>query len=297
MKILIGCLSFKELTGAELYCYELAKELLEQQHDVTLVAYEVGQPLLSKAWEIGLKVYKMQTLVDAMKIPNDTITPDVIHTQHQPVTETLINLFPNVPKVTTIHSELLDIEQPIFHESVKHYIAITPNVQKHLWKTTNLPLEKITTIENPIDGKRFNTDNTKDEGYVLLCGSINYLRIQMLEDIAKQTKKEKRKLIVIGKVFEAKAVELLKQKHITHINETEQVEKYVKNCHMVCGLYYGRAIIEGWLCGKSAYGYDVGLDGVIQDCNIYHPQTIPNIDNFLTHNATNKIVDIYNKIK
>jgi len=297
MKVLIGCLSFKNLTGAEYYCYELAKELLEQGNDVTLVAYEVGQPLLSKAWEIGLKVYKMQTLVEAMRIPNSTITPDVIHTQHQPVTETLVNLFPDVPKVTTIHSELLDIEQPILHESIKHYIAITPNVKEHLCNTTSIPKDQITIVANPIDGKRFNTDNTKDDGYILLCGSINYLRIQMLESIAKITKNQKRQLIVVGNLFEQKAIEILKQKHITQFNETNDIERYVKNCHMTCGLYYGRAIIEGWLCGKSAYGYDVGLDGVIQNCNIYHPQTIPDIDKFLTQNVTKQIVAIYNQIK
>jgi hypothetical protein len=291
MKILIGCLSFKNLTGSELYVYELAKELTDQGHNVTIVAYQVGGVMVSKSYECGFKVYSFEHYVNLINVINEVNKPDIIHCQHTAPTETLCVMFPNVPKIATIHSELLDEEMPIIHESIKHYIAITPNVKQHIIDKTLIPLENISFIGNPIDNTRFNKLDITNNNKVLLVGSINYLRYPMLEDIAKITKQENKKLIVIGSIHTPNAEKILKQKHIEYYPAMENVEQFVKECEATCGLYYGRTIIEGWMCGKYCYGYDVELNGNIKQMKIYQPPS--NIEDFYLKNVVNKITKLY----
>jgi hypothetical protein len=291
MKILIGCLSFKNLTGSELYVYELAKELTEQGHYVTIVAYQVGGVMLSKSYECGFKVYRFEYYVNLVNVINEVNRPDIIHCQHTAPTQTLIELFSNVPKIATIHSELLDEEMPIIHESIKHYIAITPNVKQHIINKTLIPLDDISVIGNPIDNTRFNKLDVTNNNKVLLVGSINYLRYPMLEDIARITKEENKNLIVIGDIYIKDTNEILNQKHIEYHSSIENVEQYVKQCEATCGLYYGRTIIEGWMCGKYCYGYDVELNGNIKQMKIYQPPN--NIKNFYLKNVVNKIIKLY----
>ena len=57
---------------------------------------------------------------------------DLIHTQHKPITEHICRLYPNIPKISTIHSEVIDLEIPYVHESIKKYIAIRPEIKDYL---------------------------------------------------------------------------------------------------------------------------------------------------------------------
>ena len=72
MKILIGCLFFSNLTGSELYVYELAKGLVENGFDVSVVASNIGGEVTNMASKIGVKVYNFQTLPKNIKF-------DIIH--------------------------------------------------------------------------------------------------------------------------------------------------------------------------------------------------------------------------
>jgi hypothetical protein len=54
LKVLISCLFFRTFTGSELYVYELAKNLIKQNCDVTVVS-QIGGPLTELAKKQGIK--------------------------------------------------------------------------------------------------------------------------------------------------------------------------------------------------------------------------------------------------
>jgi hypothetical protein len=54
IKVLIGCLFFRNLTGSELYVYELAKNLIKNNCDVTVIS-QIGGPLTDMANKVGIK--------------------------------------------------------------------------------------------------------------------------------------------------------------------------------------------------------------------------------------------------
>ena len=56
LNILLGCLSFSNLTGSELYVYELAKGLVKEGHNVSICS-SIGNPLSDIAKKLGVKLY------------------------------------------------------------------------------------------------------------------------------------------------------------------------------------------------------------------------------------------------
>ena len=59
IKVLIGCLSFANLTGSELYVFELAKQLVKQGCDVSICS-NLGHPMTTLAKPLGIKMYNLQ---------------------------------------------------------------------------------------------------------------------------------------------------------------------------------------------------------------------------------------------
>ena len=52
MNILLGCLSYKEYTGSEIYFYELSTALIDAGHTVSIFCLTKGAPLISKTKNI-----------------------------------------------------------------------------------------------------------------------------------------------------------------------------------------------------------------------------------------------------
>ena len=44
---------------------------------------------------------------------------DIVHIQHKPVAERMIQFYPEIDKIYSIHSEVIELENPIKHESIK----------------------------------------------------------------------------------------------------------------------------------------------------------------------------------
>jgi hypothetical protein len=63
LKVLISCLFFRTFTGSELYVYELAKNLIKQNCDVTVVS-QIGGPLTELAKNKELNVFHLNKLQD-----------------------------------------------------------------------------------------------------------------------------------------------------------------------------------------------------------------------------------------
>jgi len=284
LKILIGCLLFREYTGSEMYVYELAKNLVMDGHDVSVVSPNTEGPLHYLAESKSIKVYNFNNAPI-----NENF--DIIHCQHHPIVTTLLEVFKNAPFICTIHSEVIELENPVISEQIKKYIAIRPEIKIHLEKKFNIPSEKIEVIYNPIDGNRFNQNDTESSNSVLFVGTIDYLRKNTIFDLIQYTKDNKKELWIVGKNHGDYLNLVLQNSHVKYFNDTRDVERFTKKCGETAGILLGRTTIEGWMCGKHGWIYEVNSNGNILNKKL-HP--VPeDIEKFNSDIVTKKIKELY----
>ena len=314
IKVLLSCLFFKTYTGSEMYVYELARGLKKLNCDVTVLS-DINGPLSKIAQQQGIKTlpfneppgYKLGDGKWGFKTPqgNQVSQPnlmyktgdvdfDIIHTQHLPVTNKICELYPNIDKISTIHSEVIELENPVINEKIKKYICIRPEIQKHIVQNFNIPTESTEVIYNPIDSDRFNTKNIKDNDYVLFVGTIDYLRENAIKDLLFYTKSIGKEFWIVGENKSNYLNDLLIYNHVKHFEPTQKIEKYVKNCSETAGILLGRTTIEGWMCGKYGWIYNVDNNGTILEKKRY---SVPNdTDKFNYIEVAKKIKTEYIKI-
>jgi glycosyltransferase involved in cell wall biosynthesis len=287
IKVMLSSLFFKTFTGSEMYVYELARGLKSLNCDVTVLS-DIEGPLSKIANQQGIKTlpfsnppgYKLGDGKWGMNTPQGFVQSqpnmlykmsdlnfDIIHVQHNPISQRVCEMYPNVPKISTIHSEVIELENPYIHNSIKKYICIRPEIQKHVVDNFNVVESDTEVIYNPIDTKRFNTNNTKNYPYVLFVGTIDYLREKTIRDLVEYSKSINKELWLVGENKSNYLPELLQFSHVKHFPATNKVEEYVKNCSETAGILLGRTTIEGWLCGKSGWIYNVDNSGNIINKN------------------------------
>jgi glycosyltransferase involved in cell wall biosynthesis len=323
LKVLIGCLSFSNLTGSELYVFELAKELIKQNCEVTICS-NIGNPLGDIAKSLGIKLssineppgFKIGDGKFSLNTPNgvvlslpnviykiDDVKFDIIHLNHKPVTKHLLKFYPNTPVVCTIHSEVIDLEEPIISEQIKKYIAIRPEIKEHLIKNHNISEDKIDVIYNPIDYNRFNNIDNKisdrKNKRIIFVGTIDYLRKNTILDLIKTTRDNNNELWIVGRengvtINNIKIEDGGDFNHVKYYQATSNVENLVKECDETAGILLGRTTIEGWLCGKSGWIYDIDRKGNILSKSLNEP---PNdVDKFRSDIITKQIIEKYKEI-
>ena len=291
IRVLLSCLFFKTFTGSEMYVYELAKGLKKLNCDVTVLS-DIDGPLSVIAKTKGIKVlsfsdapgYKVGDGKWGINTPQgpqpsqpnvmykiSEVDFDIIHTQHTPITNQICQMYPNTDKISTIHSEVIDLENPVIDEKIKKYICIRPEIQEHIVSKFEIDKLKTEVVYNPIDTERFNTKNIKDDGYVLFVGTIDYLRENTIKDLVGYTKEIGKELWLVGENKSNYLEDLLKSSHVKYYNATSKVETFVKNCSETAGILLGRTTIEGWLCGKSGWIYNVDDSGYILNKDRYEP--------------------------
>jgi glycosyltransferase involved in cell wall biosynthesis len=283
LKVLLSCLFFKTYTGSEMYVYELAKGLKKLNCDVTVLS-DTNGPLSKLAQQQGIKVlsfnnspgYKMgdgkwgfntpqgpQPSQQNVMYKMSEVDFDIIHTQHTPVTNQMCQMYPNIDKISTIHSEVIELENPVLNESIKKYICIRPEIQEHIVNKFGISVGNTEVIYNPIDTNRFNNKNVKDDGYILFVGTIDYLREYAIKDLVEYSKSIGKELWLVGDNKADYLTLLLENPHVKYFPSTNNVEKFVKNCSETAGILLGRTTIEGWMCGKSGWIYNVDKYGKI----------------------------------
>jgi len=283
LKVLLSCLFFKTFTGSEMYVYELARGLKKLNCDVTVLS-DVNGPLSKLAQQQGIKSLPFSNApgfklgdgkwgVSTPQGPQPSqpnvmykigeVDYDIIHTQHTPVTNQICQMYPNIDKISTIHSEVIELENPVINETIKKYICIRPEIQNHISVNFNIPVSDTEVIYNPIDVDRFNTKNTKDSGYVLFVGTLDYLRETTIKDLVEYSKSINKEFWIVGENKSNYLDDLLKYDHVKYHSATNSVESFVKNCSETAGILLGRTTIEGWLCGKPGWIYNVDESGYI----------------------------------
>jgi len=314
LKILIGCLFFKTFTGSEVYVYELAKGLVKKGHDVTVIS-DIGGPLTDLAKRVGIKCvsqkdapgYKLgdgkwvvntpqgpQPSQENMYYKTSEVKFDIIHVQHEPMTNFLCSLYPNIEKVSTIHSEVIDLEKPVINDSIKKYITIRPEIQDYIIESYDIDRDKTQVVYNPIDDTRFNEKSTKEENSILFVGTIDYLREKSIRDLVEYTKENAMELWLVGENKSNYLDEIKTNPHVKYHSATWRTEDYIRRCKETAGILLGRTTIEGWLCGKKGWIYDVDSNGDIMSKKLHD---IPNdLDKFKSSNVIDEITNIYYQV-
>jgi glycosyltransferase involved in cell wall biosynthesis len=317
LKVLISCLFFQKFTGSEMYVFELAKNLIKQNCDVTVVASETNGPLVLMATKLGIKVkniketpgFKMgdgKWMINTDKGPQPSIpnnfyqvdTPhfDIIHCQHKPIVDIMNMLYPTVDKICTIHSEVIELENPVVHNSIKRYIAIRPEIKEHIVNNFNISEDIVDVIYNPIDETKFYNKNIKSENYILFVGSIDYLRKNTILDLIEVSKNENKELWLVGENKSDYLTDILKNPHVRHFPPTLEVDKYIHKCSETAGILLGRTTIEGWMCGKSGWIYNVDNYGNILNKKLYDvPNDLKRFKSFeVSKSVKNKYIGLLN---
>lgn len=318
LKVLIACLNFRNYTGSELYVFELAKELIKMNCEVSICSNH-GDPLESKAKKLGIKIYNLENppgykLGDGKwllktqhgEVPSTPKTLyrvsdydfDVIHLNHKPVATHLIRLYPNIPIVTSIHSEIISLEEPVIHPQVKKFVAIRPEIKEYLTDSFAIKDEDIEVIYNPIDTNRFKPKETakRDKKRVLFVGTIDYVRQETIGDLIIKTKEADEELWIVGKKGESDYLPnmMMGLDHVKYFPDTANIETFVQQCDETAGIMLGRTTIEGWLCGKKGWIYDVDSTGRIISKTL---TDVPeDVDKFKSDKIASQIFELYKEV-
>ena len=311
LNILLSCLNFKTFTGSEVYVYELAKNLIKRGHNVTVLS-EIGGPLTEMAKKLGIKVFSFQEPpgfkrgdgVWSVQTPNGMqksqegmlykITDtkfDIIHVQHEPVTNLVLQLFPTEEKIATIHSEVIELEKPVLNDTIKKYIAIRPEIKSHIIESYEIPENKIDVIYNPVDEVRFKPSNKKDKNYLLFVGTIDYLRENTIRDLIEYTKEQSLELWLVGEKKSEYLDEIKQIPHVKWFPPTWNTERYISEAKETAGILLGRTTIESWMSGKNSWIYQVDNSGFILNKELLEPPS--DLNKFSSSIVTDKIIENY----
>lgn len=315
LKLLVGVLNFQGLTGSEISTLETVKGL-SKYCDITVISGAVSDKFRKICNSYGIKTALMKeppgfkmgdgkwgfNTPEGFKPSQPKVLYqhseerfDVIHANHQPITEQLLKLYPNSNFVNIVRSEVIDLENPVVHEKIKKYIAIRPSIKDYMVNNFDIPEESIEVIYNPFDGKRFNVNNQNsgtNKKVTLFVGTMDYLRKNAILDLVENCGNINKELWLVGKDTDGYASELAKKySHVKYFPPTERIEDFYHKCDETAGIFLGRTTIEGFLCGKPAIIYIVNKNGDILNSECHPVPEDLSIFNLETH--INKTLNIY----
>ena len=144
---------------------------------------------------------------------------------------------------------------------------------------------------------RFKTSKTvekRDKKRILFVGTIDYLRKETIKDLIKTTKENDEELWLVGKLNGVELTEFNMGVHVKHFPPTQNVEKFIHQCDETAGILLGRTTIEGWMCGKKGWIYDVDNYGNILSKKLHD---VPlDVEKFKSENVVKEIMSLYENI-
>jgi len=281
LRVLIGCLNFQGLTGSEISTMELAKGLAKNGCEVYVVS-QIGPTFKRESEKYNIKVFDLNeppgykvgdgkwgiNTPEGFKVsqPNmlyfiKDMKFDVIHSNHTPVTQRLLQLYPNNNFVNIVRSEVIDLENPVVDTKIKKYIAIRSSIKDYIVNNFNVDESKVEVIYNLFDKSRFTEkklDKGTDKKVTLFVGTMDYLRKSSIEDLIDNSEE----LWLVGKDTMGYAQEYSNiYDHVKYFPPTDKIEDFVNKCDETAGIFLGRTTIEGFLCGKPGWIYVVDKHG------------------------------------
>lgn len=290
MKILVACHGITHPAGSELYHFELCRELSYHVSDLTLAVYNNFEsnphskyyPMIPLLQQSGVKLIHIKNLQ-----PEESY--DLIIASQPHINQFLCDLYPNTPKISIIHSPYRS-EEPIFHDSIKHYIAVDVFILQFLKNQIKIPTKNISLIFNGIDFSKFNKNHKykleRTTG-VFIGGWNDPLRSKMFNHICDHCIKNDWDLFVVGTPHADQS----KPPNIKFFSGIYNTEIFTKCADFTVGLG-GRTTIEGWAFGIPSYIYKINSLGDILDIQLKYP---PKMERFDIKNITQQHLNLYKK--
>ncbi len=247
MRILLAVIRYRFLTGAEMYCFELASELTRRGHTVAITSGLVGGEITGRTLDRGIAVYRLE------ECPPDW-APDVLHVQELVPSTFALAMYARVPAVASVHSEVPG-ERPFVSERIWRYICVRPSVQAVVTERYGVAPERTVVIYNGVDVARFSglrgaaTALPSNEQRVLFVGTIDPLRRRAIQDLIAKGAREGFRVRVVGD----RHADYLDAPppHVEVFPATWDVEQHLAEASATAGVLLGRTTIEGWLAGLS----------------------------------------------
>lgn len=285
MKILLGCLNANGLGGSELYHYELARELDQLGHDITLFTM---RPI---DWtdQVRLNLQHVRQL-DLTNL-DTTENFDIIVASQPDVNIFMLNHFAEIPLVSIIHSEIRS-EDPILDSRISHYIAIRQPIADMLINEYHISPDKVSLIYNPIDQSRFNSTSTVkfDKHSGIFVGEVlDPIRFNAVSHLVQQCIENDWDLYLMSESrFN------FNHPNIKYTDKRWDTENIVKLMHFTAGILLGRTTLEGWCCDIPGYMYIIDIQGNIQTIETTAPDYIKELCN--SKYVAEQHARLYNKI-
>ena len=154
MKILLTTQFLRNFTGSEVVMFELAREFVSKNHDVTLAAFELKNPLLEKLKAIPVKV---------MSLPQVEGKFDLIWSQHFPTIEHLVSRKISAAKI--IFSSLSPYEPlespPACFDKMTLFLANSDETKQTMVEM-GLEADQVLVFPNPAPQNFFNYEIRKN---------------------------------------------------------------------------------------------------------------------------------------
>jgi glycosyltransferase involved in cell wall biosynthesis len=269
MRIVHAVSHYDLLTGSGLYVYELSRVLSGRGHDVTVVAENVGGELTARTRACGVAVRRLS---------EEPIGPvDVLHLHQNEPGTVCLDRWPHAAAVATIHSSW-PADAPIISDRVRTYACVRPNIRPAV-VAAGVPRERTTVVLNGIDRTRFGPQPrpqpsggpARDRPLVLFTATMSMARRAAVTDLLRRSTVEGFDILFLG-LGDGDYLRELPQNARWERREVWQIEDYVAECDEVAGTDVGRTTIEGWLCGKPAWVYEIVPPfGRVRSCTRYPP--------------------------
>jgi len=243
MRILITTRMMTYLSGAPMYTYELARELKKQGHDVDVMS----------EWDRTHKLYKHLREEEIGCLDWGNVKPKYdLWIASQLVSTQILDEMKGVPMINVVHSEY-DVESPI-PDIPFAYVAVRPEIKKHLIDEHGIPKEKIYVIYNGVDRNRFKKVKRNKRYYrltVIPC-TFDKMRRKFIEHMARQANKYNQ-VHFYGKQY---GVKIQETDYVKVFPETFEIEEPIANADEVAGILLGRVNLEANSCGVPSWMYD-----------------------------------------
>lgn len=264
MRILLVTHQFRDLSGAPVFSYELARVLAARGHDVSIAAQDVGGILLEKASEAGIRTRSFNNG------PRGWAKPDVLHVTAIGPAHWATTTYPNVPAISTIHSTL-PYEEPLIHPCIRTYVGVRPQVVRKLIEDYNIPAAQTRLVFNGVDRTRFRPGFEKfEKPTILFAGTVDYLRAEATHITNHWAASNGYNVIYLGRKMSGQLDD--KPTHVRFFDgDRWDVENLLRQCHMTAGILLGRTTIEGWACDLPGLVHEIDDNGNVLFSEVHKP--------------------------
>lgn len=265
MRILFLIRRFAELTGAELYCYELGRSLVELGHQFAVISPTIGGEIAARARDAGVETIPQAAV-------NGSLNGDILHLNEPGPSAFGLARWPDVPAVATVHSQW-PCERPIRDPRIKKYIAIRAEIADKIGREDGIEAARVVVIHNPIDLERFKPRPKQGQSHaILFVGTLDSLRKAAIRDVAAMARQRKMQFWLCGRNLHP-TIDPRATFGATHYFPARwDTEGLIAEADETAGILLGRTTWESWACGRPAWIYDIDLEGRIKSRTLYPPR-------------------------